>query len=200
MITTNPIGLLYAPRTAWHRIAGRLPSTVGAALLPPLLLAILPAVAWYYGTTRVGWRVGKEQAIRLSTDSALPIVILFYLAMVGAVIGIGYMVHWMSRTYGASSTLAKGIAIAGLTATPLFVAGAIGFYPTLWLALALGLVAISHAVYLLYVGIPIVMEIPEEQGFLFASAVVAVGLVAMICLMGATVILWDMGATPVFVD
>jgi hypothetical protein len=195
----NPIALLYTPRSAWQRIAIHLPRSIGTALIYPLLFALLPAVAWYWGTTRTGWRIGSE-VVRLTADSALPIVILFYLAMVVAVAGIGYMIHWMAQTYGANSSTSKGIAIAGFTATPLFVAGAIGFYPLLWIAFILGLVAVSYAVYLLYTGIPIVMGIPEERGFLFASAVIAVGLVTVIAIMGATVILWDMGVAPTFVD
>jgi hypothetical protein len=196
----NPLSLLLTPRPAWRRVAQQPPASWVSAMVYPLLFALLPAVAWYWGTTQVGWSIGSKQPVRLTTDSALPIVVLFYLAQVVAVIGIGYMVHWMSATYGARSTVAKGIAIAGFTATPLFVAGLIGFYPQLIVALLLGLLAVSYAVYLLYTGIPIVMEIPEERGFLFASAVVAVSLVALIVIMGATVILWDMGVNPTFVD
>jgi hypothetical protein len=44
------------------------------------------------------------------------------------------------------------------------------------------------------------MRIPEERGFLFASAVVAVGLVMAVLVMGATVMLWDLGYTPTFTD
>lgn len=196
----NPLSLLLTPRPAWRRVAQKPPANWISALIYPVLFALLPAAAWYWGTTQVGWRIGGEEAIKLTAESALPIVVLFYLAMVFAVIGIGYMVHWMSTTYGATSTVAKGIAIAGFTATPLFVAGAIGFYPLLSVALLLGLLAISHALYLLYTGIPIVMNIPEERGFLFASAVVAVSMVALIVIMGATVILWDMGINPTFID
>lgn len=196
----NPLSLLLTPRPAWRQVAQKPPASWFTALIYPLLFALLPAVAWYWGMTQVGWRIGGEDAIRLTTDSALPIIVLFYLAMVVAIIGIGYMVHWMATTYGARSTVAKGIAIAGFTATPLFVAGAVGFYPLLSVALLLGLVAISHAVYLLYTGIPIVMGIPEERGFLFASAVVAVSLVVLIGIMGATVILWEMGVSPTFID
>ena len=196
----NPLSLLLTPRPAWRRVAQKPPSNWFTAMIYPLLFALLPAAAWYWGMTQVGWRIGGEDAIRLSRDSALPIIVLFYLAMVIAIAGIGYMVHWMATTYGANSTAAKGIAIASFTATPLFLAGAIGFYPLLSVALLLGLAAISHAVYLLYTGIPIVMNIPEERGFLFASAVVAVSLMALIIIMGATVILWDMGANPTFVD
>jgi len=194
------IALLFQPHRGWQRIAAHAPSNVAAALWYPLLFALLPALAWYSGTTRVGWRIGSDEVVRLTATSALPIVVLFYLAMVAAVAGIGFMVHWMARTYGAASTLAKGIALAGCTATPLFLAGAVGFYPWIMLDLIVGLIAICYAVYLLYIGIPIVMQIPEERGFLFASAVIAVCLVIFIAIMGATVILWDMGATPIFTD
>ena len=90
--------------------------------------------------------------------------------------------------------------IAGLTATPLFLSGLVGFYPVLWIDMLVGVVAISWSVYLLYLGIPIVMAIPEERGFLFSSAVVAIGLVMFIVILVATVILWDFGAAPAFTD
>ena len=60
--------------------------------------------------------------------------------------------------------------------------------------------AAAYAVYLLYIGVPIVMRIPEERGFLSASAMVAVGLVGCAALLAATVILWEMSAMPVFTD
>jgi hypothetical protein len=196
----TPFGLLYQPRQAWTRLAENIPASLPGALVFPLILAVLPAVAWYYGTTKKGWAIGSDDVARLTPDSALTVVILFYLAMVTAVIGIGAMLHWMSQTYGAQSTLAKGITITGFTATPLFVTGAVGFYPLFLLDMLIGLIAVCYAVYLLYLGIPIVMKIPEERGFLFASAVVAVCLVFLIVIMGATVILWDLGATPTFTD
>jgi hypothetical protein len=196
----NPIGLLFSPRGTWNNVAQRNPDSIISALVYPLIFAALPSIAWYYGTTQVGWKIGDGDAIRLTEHSALPIVVLFYLAMVIAILGIGYMIHWMSQTYGANSTPAKGIAIAGITATPLFLAGAVGFYPLFLLDLVIGMIAIGHAVYLLYTGIPIVMKVPEERGFLFSSAVIAVALVALIAIMGLTVILWDMGATPAFTD
>ena len=197
----HTIGLLTRPSAQWRAIAQLPEKSLNTLVLYPCILAILPAVAWYYGTSRIGWTVGdSEDAIKLTTASARQISILFYLAMVACVAVIGYFIHWMSETYGAASTLARGIVIAGLTATPLFIAGLTGFYPLLWLDLLLGVAAISWSVYLLYLGIPIVMGIPEERGFLFSSAVIAIALVILICLMVGSVILWDFGAAPAFTD
>jgi Yip1 domain len=194
------MGLIFQPTKQWQAISGLPDSTIKASFIYTLLMALLPAVAWYRGTTVVGWRIGSGDVTRLTPDSALTIVILFYIAMVASIVAIGYMIHWMAATYGANSTVAKGIMIAGFTATPLFLAGAVGFYPVFWLDLCLGMLAVSYALYLLYKGIPIVLHIPEERGFLFASAVLAVCLVILMMIMGGSVILWDMGAAPVFTD
>lgn len=198
---TTPFALLLQPHRGWTEAARHaMPNNMLVALLYPLVMALIPAVAWHYGVTQTGWRIGSDTVTRLTPSSALPIIVLFYFTMVFAVAGIGYMIHWMAQTYGAVSSTAKGIAFAGFTATPLFIAGAVGFYPSFLFDLIVGLVALSYSVYLLYIGLPIVMNIPSDRGFLFASAVIAVCLVFLIAIMGGAVILWDMGAAPVFTD
>ncbi|MEM6580122.1 MAG: Yip1 family protein [Pseudomonadota bacterium] len=196
----HTFGLLVKPVAQWKTVATLPAPSLRILLLYPCIFAILPAVAWYYGTSHVGWSVGDDDPIKLTVESARRISILFYFAMVAAVAAIGYFIHWMSDTYGAQSSMTKGIVIAGLTATPLFIAGLVGFHPLLWIDLLIGVGAISWSVYLLYLGIPIVMNIPEERGFLFSSAVVGVALVILICMMVGSVILWDLGAAPAFTD
>jgi hypothetical protein len=197
----HTFGLLVKPNTAWREIANLPASSLNVLVLYPCIMALFPAVAWFYGTSQIGWTVGdSEDAIKLTVASARQISILFYFAMVSSVAAIGYFIHWMSSTYGANSTLAKGIVIAGLMATPLYVAGLVGFSPLLWVDLVVGVVAICWSVYLMYLGIPIVMDIPKERGFLFSSAVLAIGMVIIICLMVVSIILWDFGAAPAFTD
>jgi hypothetical protein len=172
----HTFGLLVKPATQWRTVAALDESSLRNLLIYPCLLAILPAVAWYYGTTEIGWTVGDHgEVIRLTRESARQICILFYLTMLACIAVIGYFVHWMAATYGAQSSVTRGIVIIGLA-------------------------AISWSVYLMYLGIPIVMNIPEERGFLFSSAVLAIAMVILICLMVGSVILWDFGAAPAFTD
>ncbi len=197
----HTIGLLFRPRTQWHIVAKLPEKSRNVLVLYPCILALFPAIAWYFGTSKVGWTTGLQgNVVRLTTESAFQISVLFYLVMVGSVAIIGYFIHWMSRTYGAQSTVAKGIVIAGLTATPLFITGLVGFYPTLWLDLLIGVVAISWSVYLMYLGIPIMMKIPEERGFLFSSAVLAIAMVVLVSIMVVSILAWDYGAAPAFTD
>jgi hypothetical protein len=197
----HTFGLLVRPSAQWKTVSELPESSLKTLILYPCFLAILPAVAWYYGTSQVGWTVGDHgEPIKLTAASARQICILFYFTMIACVAVIGYFIHWMSDTYGANSSLTKGIVIAGLTATPLFIAGLVGFYPLLWLDMLVGVTAVCWAVYLMYLGIPIVMNIPEERGFLFSSAILAIAMVILICLMVGSVILWDFGAAPAFTD
>jgi len=197
----HTIGLLLRPSAQWRAVAQLPEKSRNVLILYPCIFAILPAIAWYYGTSHVGWKTGlRGDVIRLTEDSALQISLLFYLIMVSSVAIIGYFIHWMSDTYGAESTIPKGIVIAGLTATPLFITGLVGFYPTLWIDLLIGLVAVSWSVYLMYLGIPIMMKIPEERGFLFSSAVLAIALVVMVCIIVISVMAWEYGAAPAFTD
>ena len=87
---------------------------------------------------------------------------------------------------------------AAYTATPLFIGGLAALYPNLWLAMAVGTAAICYTVYLLYVGIPTFMGIPNDEGFMFSSSVLAVGLVVLVAMIACSVILWGFGVGPVY--
>lgn len=193
-------GFLFQPGKQWQQVSTMSEGQLKPYLLYPVVLALLPAFAWYYGTTAIGWRVGDGELSRLTNESAMTIAVLYYFAQVIAIWVVGYFVHWMAETYEANTSITKGLVVAGFCATPILVAGAVGFYPSFALDMMVGIAAVSYAVYLLYKGIPISMNIPEERGFLFASAVAAIGMIGLIILMCATVILWDMGFAPVFVD
>ena len=57
---------------------------------------------------------------------------------------------------------------------------------------------LGYTIFLFYSGVPAVMEIPQERGFLFSSAVMAFGLVALVALLAVSVLLWSSGFGPSF--
>jgi hypothetical protein len=196
----NPLGFLFYPKRQWQLVANATLNQQRSCTFYAFFFALLPCIAWYHGVTEVGWRVAEGEIVRLTPRSALLLISAFYAAIILALTGIGSTIHWMAGTYGSIASFTRGFAIAVYGATPLFIAGCMGFYPLLWLDMTLGILAVSWAVYLLYTGVPIVMGIPAERGFLYASAVIAVCLVFLMAMMGATVILWEMGLMPEFTD
>jgi len=189
-------GLLTNPQREWKAIRKERCTISHCYYSHVLILAAIPAIAGFIGTTYVGWSVARE-AHKLTFQSALQISLLFYLTMLVAVFTVGKLIQWMGQTYGARQSLAQSISLAAYTATPLFLFGIMLVYPLLWLILLLGLPVLAYSVYLLYTGVPVMMGISRERGFLFASAVMAVGLVMLVGVLAATVILWDIGIAPV---
>jgi hypothetical protein len=104
----------------------------------------------------------------------------------------------LGKAYEVVKPLPLCIALSAYTATPLFLIGIMQVYPVLWLNMIIGLPALAYTVYLLYSGLPIMMQIPAERGFLYSSAVLAVGLVALVAMLAMTALLWGMGLQPVF--
>ena len=136
--------------------------------------------------------------VKLTESSALQLSIMSYLAMLAGVAVMAAVVHWMARTYDAAPSMAQSVVFAAYTATPLFVGGLAALYPNMWLAMFVGIAAICYTVYLLYVGIPTFMNIPTEEGFLFSSSVLAVGLVVLVSMIALSVIFWGFGVGPVY--
>lgn len=193
------VGLFTHPDQEWKEIKGE-DETIGHMYLTHvLLLAAIPAVSAYIGTTQVGWAIGTTEAVKLTTASALSMTVLSYLAMLVGVAVMGAFIHWMARTYDSSPSISDCIVFAAYTATPLFIAGVAALYPSLWLGMLVGTAAICYTVYLLYQGIPIFMDIPAEEGFMFSSSILAVGLVVLVAMIATSVIFWGMGVGPIYV-
>ena len=198
MILSHVWGLLFHPEEEWKAIRNE-NCTIGKCYCSHvLLLAAIPPLAGYIGTTQVGWRIGVGDPIRITGESAVSIAIIYYLALIVGVFTIGWVIHLLGKAYELEKPLPLCIALAAYTATPLFLIGIMEVYPVLWLNMLLGLPALAYTVYLLYSGLPILMEIPAERGFLYASAVLAVGLIALVALLAMTALLWGMGLQPVF--
>lgn len=191
------LGLFTHPDQEWKDIKGD-EETIGHMYLTHvLILAAIPAVSAYIGTTQVGWSFGAAaDAVRLTQSSAMQMTILAYLAMLAGVAVMGAFIHWMARTYDSSPTLTDCVVFAAYTATPLFLAGIAALYPSLWLGMLVGTAAIGYTAYLLYQGIPIFMDIPKEEGFMFSSSILAVGLVVLVAMIATSVIFWGLGVGP----
>ena len=192
-------GLFAHPGQEWQEITGEERNVGHLHLGEVLVLAAIPAISAFIGTTQVGWSIGGGEAVKLTESSALQLTLMSYLAMLAGVAVMGGFIHWMSRTYDANPTLVQCIVFAAYTATPLFVGGLAALYPHIWLGMVVGTAAICYTTYLLYVGLPTFMNIPSDEGFLFSSSILAVGLVVLVAIIALSVIMWGMGVGPIYV-
>lgn len=197
---THAVGLIIHPKREWEKISQEDNNISGLLMGYVLILALIGPAAGYYGTTTSGWQIGVREAVKLTSESALTIAVLYYLAVVSAVVGLGLMVRWMCKTYGGNTSVERSIALSAYVSTPIFLIGIVEIYPSLWVNMIFGLFALAHSVYLLYQGVPILMNISEDKGFLMSSALLALGMVALVSLLAATALLWGFGFHPNFTN
>ena len=190
--------LLVSPRSGWQSVKQADYSVLQAFLGHTVLLALIPPVCGYIGTTQTGWSLGLDRPVKLTPESAMQIAVLYYGALLVATWSVAWAVHWMANTYGARQSFSTGMVLATMTATPLFLVGFAQLQPEMWLNLVLGLPALAWTIALFYSGVPVMLDIPEERGFLLASAVLAFGLVALVAMIAVTVLLWGYGLAPDF--
>jgi len=191
----NAFVLLYSPMQAWRRIAEQQDSVAKILCLHTIPFALIPGICWYIGVTQYGWSVAGD-TMKLTQASALPMCVMFFFASVLGVIFLAAAVRWMSSTYGDEATFSQGLRLISYTATPFFVAGLLGLYPLLWLDIALGLAVACYCIYLLYIGVVPTMNVVQERGFLYASAVFGVALISFVGLLTVTVLIWEFGPSP----
>jgi hypothetical protein len=198
MVLLKVLPVLFRPRAGWTSIKSANYGAAQAFFGHTVLMALIPPVCGYIGTTRTGWNVGFERTVRMTTESALQISMVYYLALLVTTVSVAWAAHWMSRTYGAQASFSSALVLASVTATPLFLVGFVQLTPELWLNLLVGLPALAWTVMLFYSGVPTMLEVSEERGFLLACAVMAFGLVALVAMLAMSVILWSYGFAPAF--
>lgn len=191
MFINHMVGMFYHPKEEWGTIHEERYSILHIFLMQISVLSLIPAVSMYIGTTQVGWTLTGATYIKLATSSAIPAAIASYFACWGAVAFIAYSIHWMEKTYGGHVKMNECLILTTFTATPLFLSGLSALYPMLWFNVSVGLAALLYSVYLLFIGVPVIMEIPEDRAFFFSASILTVGLCTMVGMLVACVILWD---------
>ena len=200
----HTLGMFINPDREWQRIRNEQHSFLKVYWTHVPLLALIPVVCAYFGVTQQGWSIGSGGIVKLTSDSALILSGFAYLAQLVAVYVLGEYINWMSQSFGVADDAPKrhyeGTALAVYSAAPMMLAGVVLLWPELWVVAGVFIIAACYSVYLIYEGIPILMNIPKERGFIYASSVITVGLVLAVVVMVTTVIIWSSGMGPIYIN
>lgn len=197
MILNHIWGLYAHPKEEWNDIDTKHENML-YGLTHVLLVALIPSICGYYAAAHIGWSIGAGDPVRITEASALILASGMYAAIIAGVFLLAYLIQWMAKTFDATPNFTQALELAAYAATPVLMVGLAALYPVLWFVALAGMVAIAYSVYLLYSGVPIMMHIPEEKGFIYASSVVTVGLVLLVSILVATAMFWTLGFGPEF--
>jgi len=202
MLLSHAFGLFTHPDQEWVSIRKEHENPTRLYIAYIAILAAIAPICAYLSTAHFGWSVGSERLIKLTEISAVQLSVLTYVAMLVGVFALGYAINWMAKTYGAKEehVPSNGIALAAYSCTPLFLAGFALLYPVPWFNAAVFLAAACYGAWLMYDGLPIVMGIEKERAVMYGGALLTVALVILVSTRVGSVILWNLGAGPVFIS
>ena len=189
-------GLFFNPENAWRNIKAELDKGSCNTVLLVVFLALIPPVCGYIGTTTIGWQIGAGEPMKLTSSSAGTIALFYFLAIVIGINAVALAIGWMAQTYEATVSYQHALALSTFTAMPLLLVGVFEIYPVLWLNFLVGLLALAVSIRLLYTGVPIMLNISKERGFLYSSSILAFGLIALVGMLVVTALLWGFGFEP----
>jgi hypothetical protein len=156
-------GLLFVPRFAWANIA-RDPVDPTAVFTYVAILAAIPAVARFIGGSLIGWYT--------PILSGLLAALVNYLLAFAAVYAVALGINAMAPAFGAARSFPGALKLAAYSYTPLWLAGIFLLIPGLTFLTILSL----YGIYLLWTGLPIVMEVPSDRALPYAIAILVCAL------------------------
>lgn len=198
MILNHIWGLYAHPKDEWQTIERRHESIM-YSMMHILVVALIPAICSYYAAAHIGWTIGVGDPIKISQSSAQLMALSMYFALVIGVMLLAYLIQWMAKTFDSKPTFVQSLELAAYTATPMLMVGIAALFPVLWFVALVGLAGVCYSVYLLYSGVPIMMNIPEDKGFIYSSSVVTCGLVLLVGIMAFSAVMWTLGFGPEYV-
>ena len=188
--------LLFQPDAVFKLLADLRPSPIAVFLKIALWFGIMPPLFAYLGAINFGWRLGTIEPLYLPQNILLGISIAYFFALLIGFISTAIVSRWMAGTYGARHSLGIHFAMISIVGAPIALGSIIHLYPDVFINILVLVPTILWSMYLLYRGLPIVLHTTPERGMLMASSLIGYFLVALVSLLGITVVLWSYGIGP----
>ena len=170
-LQTRAVNILKQPKAEWPVIAAE--TTDVATLYKEYIapLAAIPVIAGFIGLTMVGVSVPFFGTYRVSITTGLTNCIVQYvLALVGVYVA-AIVIEQLAPKFESRGSTIQALKLVAYASTPVWVAGVFNLIPALSV---LTIVAALYAIYLFYLGLPVMMNTPESKvlPFMVVAAIV----------------------------
>lgn len=167
--------IIFSPKEAWLSIKAQPASVKELYLKYIMLLAAIPAVCTFIGLMVFGIRIPFAGVVRMPFFSTLVHQIFSYLMMLVSFAVIAFIFEKLAPKFEGSGSFTDALKLVAFSATPGLVAGVLHLVP--WLGL-LTLLASLYGLYILWIGIPIMLGVPESKRLIYLVVSVVVSIIA----------------------
>jgi hypothetical protein len=158
-LQTRVTNILTKPAAEWPVIAAE--STEAAGLMRDYAapLAAIPAVCRFIGMTVIGISTFVGTIRTGMVRGAAGAIVSWVFALAGAWLA-AMVIEKLAPNFQSRGSMVQALKLVVYSMTPVWVAGVINLIPAL---APLGIIAALYAVYLFYLGLPVMMGTPEDK-------------------------------------
>jgi hypothetical protein len=149
--------IVSTPQTEWPAVAGE--SNDILAIRYVAILALIPALARLIG----GWLIGGYTPLL----SALVGAVVAYALSFGVVFAVALVVDLFAPKFGGQRSYSSALRLTAYSFTPPWLAGLVLLVPGASFLILLGL----YGLYLMWIGLPVLMQAPRERALAYIIAV-----------------------------
>ena len=168
--------ILLTPKTEWPVIDTESSSIKSIYTEYLVLLAAIPAIAGFIGTSLIGYSMFGV-AVRVPLAAGIATLILGYALSLVMVYVIALIADALAPSFQGEKNLFNAFKLIAFSMTPGFLGGIFSLLPTL---AVLGLLASLYGIYLLYLGVPTLIKVPQDKAMPYTVVLVICAIVASV--------------------
>jgi hypothetical protein len=160
-------GILLQPKSEWLKIDGEFATTKSLFTRYAMILAAIGPVC-----SLLGGQLMPIMGMKLSIVGAIVVALVSYGMSLLGVFLLGLIINALAPNFGGTANRVQAMKLAVYSWTAAWLAGVFGLIPMLGILAILGL----YSFYLLFVGLPILMKVPEDKkvGYFIVTVIAGV--------------------------
>lgn len=160
-------GILLQPKSEWLKIDGEFATTKSLFTRYAMILAAIGPVC-----SLLGGQLMPIMGMKLSIVGAIVVALVSYGMSLLGVFLLGLIINALAPNFGGTANKVQAMKLAVYSWTPAWLAGVFGLIPMLGILAIVGL----YSFYLLFVGLPILMKVPEDKkvGYFIVTVIAGV--------------------------
>jgi hypothetical protein len=167
--------IIVQPKQEWIEIEREAYSVQEIYTKYALALAAIPAVASFIGWSIIG--VGPfGSTVRAALGIGIAHLILEYLLSLGAVYVLALAIDALAPSFDGQKDFMQALKLAVFSSTAVWLAGIFYIVPALSIFGLLGL----YSLYLLFLGLPLMMKVPEDKALPYTAVVTVASIVIVV--------------------
>jgi hypothetical protein len=136
-------------------------------------LALIPAIAGFIGMTLIGMRIPSGEVLRAPFIESLAGGVIGYVLQLAGVLAGAWVVKYLAPSFNSKADLTLAAKLVVYSMTPVWLLGILQIIPGLGILSILGL----YAIYLLAVGLPALIDTPQDKVVWFTTAIIIASIV-----------------------